>query len=146
MISVFQTILFLPSNLVSFPIALLFLHFFTLLTPFSLLESYSSVCGAFLDLCKAFDSVPHQPLLDLLASSDLPPPLFNWLHSYLLNHTQCTYMVVSYFLLAEIHTTSDILHYLRISKCTWSYHISFTVILQFMPGNMDAQISCKFHA
>ena len=36
MISVSQTIVFLPSNLVSFPIALLFLHFFTLLTPFSL--------------------------------------------------------------------------------------------------------------
>ena len=58
-------------------------------TIFSLLESYSSVCGAFLDLRKAFDSVPHQPLLDLLASSNLPPPLLNWLHSYLLNRTQC---------------------------------------------------------
>ena len=41
-------------------------------TIFSFLESYSSVCGAFLDLRKAFDSVPHQPLLDLLASSNLP--------------------------------------------------------------------------
>ena len=58
-------------------------------TIFSLLESYSSVCGAFLDLHKAFDSVPHQPLLDLLASSNLPLPLLNWLHSYLLNRTQC---------------------------------------------------------
>ena len=58
-------------------------------TIFSLLETYSSVCGAFLDLRKAFDSVPHQPLLDLLASSNLPLPLLNWLHSYLLNRTQC---------------------------------------------------------
>ena len=58
-------------------------------TIFSFLESYSSVCGAFLDLRKAFDSVPHQPLLDLLASSNLPLPLLNWLHSYLLNRTQC---------------------------------------------------------
>ena len=57
-------------------------------TIFSLLESYSSVCGAFLDLRKAFDSVPHLPLLNLLASSNLPPPLLNWLHSYLLNRTQ----------------------------------------------------------
>ena len=39
-----------------------------------LLESYSSVCGAFLDLRNAFDSVPHQPLLDLLTSSNLPLP------------------------------------------------------------------------
>ena len=58
-------------------------------TIFSLLETYSSVCGAFLDLRKAFDSVPHQPLLDLLSSSNLPLPLLNWLHSYLLNRTQC---------------------------------------------------------
>ena len=90
MISVSQTILFLPSNLVSFPIALLFLHpLYSTHTIFSLLESYSSVCGAFLDLRKAFDSVPHQPLLDLLASSNLPLPLLNRLHSYLLNRTQC---------------------------------------------------------
>ena len=67
-ISVSQTILFLLSNLVSFPIVLLFLHFFSLLTP-SLL---------YLNL----------PLLNLLASSNLPPPLLNWLHSYLLNRTQ----------------------------------------------------------
>ena len=30
-----------------------------------------------------------QLLFDLLASSNLPPPLPNWLHSYLLNHTKC---------------------------------------------------------
>ena len=54
----------------------------------SLLESCQSVCGIFLDLRKAFDSVPHQPLIDLLASHDLPPHLLNWLHSYLLNRSQ----------------------------------------------------------
>ena len=41
----------------------------------SLLESHTSVCGIFLDLRKAFDSVPHQPLIDLLASYNLPYPL-----------------------------------------------------------------------
>ena len=54
----------------------------------SLLESHLSVCGVFLDLKKAFDSVPHLPLLDLLASLNLPPHLLNWLHSYLINRTQ----------------------------------------------------------
>ena len=54
----------------------------------SLLESNSSVCGVFLDLKKAFDSVPHQPLLDLLSSQNFPPLLLNWLHSYLLNRSQ----------------------------------------------------------
>ena len=33
-------------------------------------------------------SVPHLPLLDLLASLNLPPHLLNWLHSYLINQTQ----------------------------------------------------------
>ena len=55
---------------------------------FSLLESHVSVCGVFLDLKKAFDSVPHQPLLDLLSSFSLPPHLLNWIHSYLLNRSQ----------------------------------------------------------
>ena len=54
----------------------------------SLLESHTSVCSTFLDLRKAFDSVPHQPLIDLLASSNRPFPLLKWLHSYLLNHSQ----------------------------------------------------------
>ena len=53
----------------------------------SILDSNSAVCGVFLDLSKAFDSVPHQPLLDMLASS-LPPHLLNWIHSYLLNRSQ----------------------------------------------------------
>ena len=50
----------------------------------SLLESHVSVYDVFLDLKKAFDSVPHQPLLDLLSSLNLPPHLLNWIHSYLL--------------------------------------------------------------
>ena len=54
----------------------------------SLLESHVSVCGVFLDLKKAFDSVPHQSLLDLLSSFSLPPYLLNWIHSYLLNRSQ----------------------------------------------------------
>ena len=54
----------------------------------SLLEYNPSVCGVFLDLKKAFDSVPHQPLIDLLSSHNFPPLLINWLHSYLLNRSQ----------------------------------------------------------
>ena len=46
----------------------------------SLLESFPSVCGAFLDLKKAFDSVPHAPLINLLQSLHFPPFLINWLH------------------------------------------------------------------
>ena len=53
-----------------------------------LLESYTSVCGTFFNLRKTFDFVPHQPLIDLHASSNLPFPLLQWLHSYLLNRSQ----------------------------------------------------------
>ena len=50
----------------------------------SILDSNPAVCGVFLDLNKAFDSVPHQPLL----ASSLHPHLLNWIHSYLLNRSQ----------------------------------------------------------
>ena len=54
----------------------------------SLLETHPAVCGVFLDLRKAFDSVPHMPLLDLLSSVSLHPHLLNWIHSYFLNRSQ----------------------------------------------------------
>ena len=56
-------------------------------TILSLLESHSSVCGVFLDLRKAFDFVPHQPLLHTLKSLCLSLHILNWLHSYLLNQS-----------------------------------------------------------
>ena len=54
----------------------------------SLLEVHPSVCGVFLDIKKAVNSVTHSPLLKLLQSYDFPPILVNWLHSYLINHSQ----------------------------------------------------------
>ena len=55
---------------------------------FSSLDSHKSVCAVFFDLSKAFDSVPHKPLLDSLSSLSLPPHLLLWFHSYLCNRTQ----------------------------------------------------------
>ena len=55
---------------------------------FSSLDSHKSVCAVFFDLSKAFDSVPHKPLLNTLSSLNLPPHLLFWFHSYLCNRTQ----------------------------------------------------------
>ena len=58
---------------------------------FSLLDSNFSICAIFFDLCKAFDSIPHRPLLDTLLSYNIPPCLVNWIQSYL---THCSQQVV----------------------------------------------------
>ena len=52
------------------------------------LDSNNSVCSVFFDLTKAFDSVPHKPLLDYLSAIDLPSPLLVWLNNYLFDRSQ----------------------------------------------------------
>ena len=46
------------------------------------------VCSVFLDLSKAFDKVPHIPLLSKLAHLNIPKTLFEWLHKYLCQRLQ----------------------------------------------------------
>ena len=62
----------------------------------SSLDSRSSVCGVFLDLKKAFDSVSHRLLLDKISSLNLPSHLSNWLQSYLSGRTQSVCVQNSY--------------------------------------------------
>ena len=52
------------------------------------LDSSSSICAVFFDLSKAFDSIPHSPLLDSLSSLHLPPNLLHWFLFYLSNRSQ----------------------------------------------------------
>ena len=47
------------------------------------LESRHNVCSVFLDLRKAFDSVPHRLLLEKLNPYALDSCILSWLHSYL---------------------------------------------------------------
>ena len=57
----------------------------------SSLNNQIPMCGNFFDLKKAFDSVPHRPLIQLLANLGTPQFLVNWLHSYLSNYSQSVY-------------------------------------------------------
>ena len=52
------------------------------------LESRHNVCSVFLDLCKAFDSVPHRLLLEKLNTYALDSCILSWLHSYLTERKQ----------------------------------------------------------
>ena len=53
-----------------------------------LLESGMDVCAVFLDYRKAFDSVPHAPLMKKLQDIGLHANLLAWLHDYLTQRKQ----------------------------------------------------------
>ena len=52
------------------------------------LDDGNEVCSIFFDLKKAFDSVPHQKLIDKLINAGVCPYLVQWLHDYLFNCMQ----------------------------------------------------------
>ena len=45
--------------------------------------------AVFFDFCKAFDSVPHQPLLTKLCQRGINPHIVQWIHNYLADRKQC---------------------------------------------------------
>ena len=49
------------------------------------LEEKKEVCAVFFDLRKAFDTVPHLPLMHKLQSLGVESYLLKWIHSYLTN-------------------------------------------------------------
>ena len=46
------------------------------------------MCAVFFDLRKAFDTVPHRPLLDKLRSFGIDSHLISWIYSYLTERKQ----------------------------------------------------------
>ena len=66
------------------------------------LDAGNDVCCVFLDLSKAFDKVPHVPLLHKLADIGINPHVLNWLQDYLCQRSQ--YVVVN----GECSTTSNV--------------------------------------
>ena len=55
---------------------------------FQLLESGHDICAIFLDYKKAFDSVPHAPLIDKLCRTGLHYKVLGWLTDYLTSRRQ----------------------------------------------------------
>ena len=53
------------------------------------LTSEQEVCAVFFDMKKAFDSMPHRPLLKKLASIRLHHNILQWVRSYLTDRQQC---------------------------------------------------------
>ena len=49
----------------------------------SLLNKHCDIACVFFDFKKAFDSVPHQKMMEKLSQLDLPPSILSWLCSYL---------------------------------------------------------------
>ena len=49
----------------------------------SLLDKHYDIACVFFDCKKAFDSVPHQKMIEKLSQLDLPPSILSWLCNYL---------------------------------------------------------------
>ena len=52
------------------------------------LDENKEVCSVYFDLRKAFDTVPHAPLLIKLSNLEMDTQLLSWIQSYLANRTQ----------------------------------------------------------
>ena len=57
-------------------------------TWFNDLDIGHDICSIFFDYKKAFDSVPHRPLLDKLVSFNFNMHLIHWIANYLTNRIQ----------------------------------------------------------
>ena len=56
---------------------------------FSLLEAGKEICAVFYDYRKAFDSVPHRPLLNKLKILGVSGHVLRWVADYLTSRSQC---------------------------------------------------------
>ena len=56
---------------------------------FALLEAGKEICAVFYDYRKAFDSVPHRPLLNKLKALDMSYHVLRWVADYLSSRSQC---------------------------------------------------------
>ena len=55
---------------------------------FQRLEEGKEICAVFFDFKKAFDSVPHRPLITKLHQMGIPDHMLVWISNYLTNRSQ----------------------------------------------------------
>ena len=71
------------------------------------LDEGAEVCAIFLDLKKAFDSVPHRHLLDIIMSQiGIHPVLLRWTCNFLMNRTQR--VVLDGHISSDVHAISGV--------------------------------------
>ena len=72
------------------------------------LDSGTDICAVFFDYRKAFDSVPHKPLLEKLKATNINPYLLRWITPYLTSRVQ--YVCVNAWCFFQLT------HYLHVSS------------------------------
>ena len=79
------------------------------------LEQGQDICTVFFDYSKAFNTIPHRPLLQKLQNYGVHQQILRWLTLYLCSRTQYVCVVLWY-------PTCVIWSATRLSACTSSFH------------------------